>query len=189
MFGKKKKKGCSGDELFDMAFEMKFQAKSLDKQAAKIESKMKKEEAKVLQLMNSGNHEAAKISAGGCISMKNEALNTRRMAAKVGAVAQKLDSAYRATTMSESMKNAVPMIKKGLKAMEKMGIDKAMFEFDSAMENLDVKSDSIGAAMEGVHAGSVDQTQVDGYLSALMDSQANDMQSKYYFPIFLIFYL
>lgn len=160
----KKKKGNSTDDLFDMSFEMKFQAKSLDKQAAKIEAKMKKEEAKVLQLMNSGNHEAAKITAEGCISMKNEALNTRRMAAKVGAVAQKLDAAQRASTISESMKNAVPMIKKGLKEMEKMGIGKAMAEFDSAMENLDVKSDSIGAAMDGVYSGTVDQSQVDSYV-------------------------
>ena len=177
MFGKKKKKS-SEDDLYDMAFEMKFQSKQLDKQALKIEANMKKEEQKVLALMNSGNNDAAKITAEGVIRMKAEALNVRRMAAQIGAVGQKLQAASRAAMISSSVKNAVPIIQKGLKQMEKMGIDKAMVQFDTAMEELDVKSDSLNAGLEGVYSSTIDQEKVDGYLSKLMDSQANDVESK-----------
>lgn len=57
------KSGKGEPDLFDMAFEMQFEAKQLEKQAVRIERDMKKEEAKVIQLMNSGNHDAARISA------------------------------------------------------------------------------------------------------------------------------
>ena len=65
----------SKQDLFDLTFEMKHTAKTLDKQAARVEANMKKEEAKVINLMNSGNHEAARISAESIIRMKGEALN------------------------------------------------------------------------------------------------------------------
>ena len=100
----------SKPDLFDLTFEMKHTTKSLDKQAVKIESSMKKEETKVINLMNSGNHEAARISAEGIISLKGEALNCRRMAAKMGAVAQMLEAADRTKNISESIKKSVPII-------------------------------------------------------------------------------
>jgi hypothetical protein len=65
----------SKQDLFDLTFEMKHTAKTLDKQAAKVEANMRKEEQKVINLMNSGNHEAARISAESIIRMKGEALN------------------------------------------------------------------------------------------------------------------
>ncbi|CAI2379670.1 unnamed protein product [Moneuplotes crassus] len=172
---KKKKKQSEEDKLYDMAFEMNFQAKQLNKQAVKIEGQMKKEEAKVLALMNSGNNEAAKITAEGVIRMKGEALNVRRMGAQLGAVGQKLQAASRTAMISQSIKNAVPLITKGLKQMEKMGIDKAMCQFDTAMEELDVKTDSLNAGLGGVYSSTLDQTEVDSYMSKLMDSQAHEM--------------
>jgi hypothetical protein len=54
--------GKKKPDLFDMAFEMQFEAKQLEKQACKIEGNMKKEEMKVLQFMNAGNHDAARIT-------------------------------------------------------------------------------------------------------------------------------
>ena len=176
LFSKSKKN--SEDDLYDMAFEMNFQAKQLNKQANKIEGQMKKEEAKVLALMNTGNNEAAKITAEGVIRMKGEALNVRRMGAQLGAVGQKLQAASRTAMISKSIKNSVPLIKKGLKQMEKLGIDKAMVEFDTVMEELDVKSDSLNSGLEGVYSSTIDQNQVDSYLDKLMDSQAHEMDSK-----------
>ncbi len=64
-------------DLTDMTFEMRFQSKSLDKQAIKVESQMKKEEKKCLDLMDKGLHDAARISAENVIRLKNEGLNCR----------------------------------------------------------------------------------------------------------------
>ena len=95
-------KASKEPDLFDLAFEMQFEAKQLDKQAQKIESTMKKEEQKVLKLMNSGNNEAAKITAEGVIRMKGEALNVRRLSAQMGAVAMKLKSAERTKAITKN---------------------------------------------------------------------------------------
>ena len=165
----------SKPDLFDLTFEMKHTAKSLDKQAVKIESSMKKEETKVINLMNSRNHEAARISAEGIIRMKSEALNCRRMAARMGVVAQKLEAADRTKNISESIKKSVPIIQKGLRQMEKIGISKAINEFDQVFEELDVKTDSMNTALDGVYSSTIDQNSVEGYMKQLQDSQAIDM--------------
>mmetsp|Transcript_25134 Transcript_25134/g.28932 ORF Transcript_25134/g.28932 Transcript_25134/m.28932 type:complete len:207 (-) Transcript_25134:41-661(-) len=165
-------------DLFDLAFEMQFQAKQLDKQAAKIESGMKKEEAKILKLMSSGNHDAARISAENAMRMKGEALNTRRLAAQMGAVSMKLKSAERTKEISKTIKTSVPIIQKGLKEMDRLGINKAMSQFENIMEELDVKSDSLNNELEGVHASSISQSAVDKYLEQLQDSQVNDIKNN-----------
>ena len=168
----------SKQDLYDLTFEMKFTAKSLDKQAAKVEGNMKKEEQKVIQLMNAGNHDAARISAEGIIRMKGEALNCRRMAAQMGAVAQKLEAADRTKNISTSIKNSVPIIQRGLKQMEKIGISKAVAEFDQVFEELDVKADSMNTALDGVYSSTIDQGNVETLMKQLQESQANEMENN-----------
>ena len=68
-------------DLFDMKFEMRHQSKQLDKTALKVEQNMKKEERKVLDLMDKGLNDAARISAENVIRLKIEGLSCRRMAA------------------------------------------------------------------------------------------------------------
>ena len=171
-------------DLFDLAFEMQFESKQLAKQAQKIESTMKKEEQKVLKLMNSGNHDAAKISAEGVMRMKAEANNVRRLSAQMGAVALKLKSAERTKAISKTISSSLPIIQKGLKEMDSAGINKAMSEFENVMEELDVKSDSLGAGLDGVYASSISHSEVDKYLDQLKDSQALDVGGKQKFGCF-----
>ena len=168
----------SKQDLFDLTFEMKHTAKSLDKQAGRVEQNMKKEETKVITLMNSGNHEAARISAESIIRMKGEALHCRRMAAQMGAVAQKLEMADRTKNISTSIKKSVPIIQKGLKQMEKIGISKAVAEFDQVFEELDVKADSMNTALDGVYSSAIDQGSVEGLMKQLQESQANDLNDN-----------
>ena len=169
--------GSKKQDMFDLIFEMKSTSKSLDKQAVKIEGSMKKEEAKVISLLNAGNHDAAKITAEGVIRMKGEALNCRRMAAQMGAVVQKLETAERTKNISESIKKSVPIIQKGLMQMEKIGISKAISEFDQVFEELDVKTDSMNTALDGVYSSTIDQGSVEVYMKQLQESQAVDMGS------------
>ena len=168
----------SKQDLFDLTFEMKHTSKSLDKQANKVEQNMKKEEQKVIALMNSGNHEAARISAESIIRMKGEALNCRRMAAQMGAVAQKLETADRTKNISTSIKKSVPIIQRGLKQMEKIGISKAVAEFDQVFEELDVKADSMNTALDGVYSSTIDQGNVETLMKQLQESQAMEQENN-----------
>ena len=171
-------KASKEQDLFDLAFEMQFESKQLNKQAQKIEASMKKEEEKVIKLMNSGNHDAAKITAEGVMRMKGEAINVRRLSAQMGAVAMKLKSAERTKAISKTISHSLPIIQKGLKQMDALGINKAMGEFENIMEELDVKSDSLSAGLDGVYSSSVSHSEVDKYLEKLQDSQAHDLESN-----------
>lgn len=126
---------------------------------------MRQEEKKVVDLMDKGLHDAAKISAENVIRLKNEGLQCRRLAAQMGAVAMKLEAADRTQNISMSIKNSVPLINKGLKTMEKIGIDKAVADFEQVFETLDVKADSMNSALEGVHSSSISNTQVEDLMN------------------------
>ena len=102
------KKKDPGEQLFDAAFEMKQQSKMLEKEAAKIRQNEAKERTKIVNVRNQmlcqnviaqelkkGNMEFAKLYAENAIRLKKEGLNVQRFSAKLGAVASKLEGAYR----------------------------------------------------------------------------------------------
>ena len=61
--------------------------------------------------------------------------------------------------------------------MEKIGISKAINEFDQVFEELDVKTDSMNTALDGVYSSTIDQGSVEVYMKQLQESQAVDMGS------------
>ena len=121
--------------------------------------------------------------------MKGEALNVRRVSAQMSAVAQKLKSAERTKQISHSIKRSVPIIQKGLKEMDSLGINKAMSEFDQVMEDLDIKTDSLNSGLEGVYASTIDQKKVDQLMDSLKEAQVTDMQSKFRCSCWASFFL
>ena len=67
----------------------------LEKEAKKSQMKADAEKKKIMTYLNKGDMESAKIMAGEAIRYTKESVNLNRMSAKMGAVALKLDSAYR----------------------------------------------------------------------------------------------
>ena len=61
--------------------------------------------------------------------------------------------------------------------MEKIGIDKAVADFEDVFETLDVKADSMNDALNGVHSSSISNTQVEGLMAQLKDQQANTVEN------------
>ena len=74
--------------------------------------------------------------------------------------------------MSETIRTAVPMIQKGLKQMEKIGIDKAAYEFEQVFESLDVKSGAMNAALDSVHSSSISQNAVEDFMKQIQEEAA-----------------
>ena len=62
--------------------------------------------------------------------------------------------------------------------MQKIGIDKAVHEFEQVFETLDVKADSMNAALDGVHSSSMSQTSVDELMAQLKEEQVANMQNS-----------
>ena len=65
--------------------------------------------------------ENAKIYAENVIRNRKEALNLKRFAVKMGALAAKLESAYRTQQISETISKTVPMLKNCMKKMDTLG--------------------------------------------------------------------
>ena len=96
----------------------------------------------------------------------------------MGAVAQKLEAADRTKNISTSIKKSVPIIQRGLRQMEKIGIDKAVAEFDQVFEDLDVKADAMNEGLNGVYSSTVDQGSVENLMKQLQESQAVDVEGN-----------
>ena len=63
----------------------------LEKQAQKIESTEKADRKKILDAMNKGQTENAKIYAENVIRLKKEAISTRRYGLRMGALSSKIE--------------------------------------------------------------------------------------------------
>ena len=119
--------------LQDVAFDLKFTAKQMDKQSHKIENLEKAERKKIIdvihkglefifQALNKGQMENAKIYAENVIRNRKEALNLKRFSVKMGALAAKLESAARTQNISETISRSVPMLKNCMAKMDALGV-------------------------------------------------------------------
>ena len=109
-------------DLLDVSIELKMNARTMEKQACKLEAQEKQERKKILEAMNKGQMENAKIYAETVIRQRKEALNVRRFGVKMGALSAKIESAARTQQMSETMKNTIPVLNKAMKQMDSMGV-------------------------------------------------------------------
>ena len=155
------------DQLFDASFEMKMQAKTMDKEAQKSMAKAEQQKARAKQFLDKGDMESAKMIAAESIRLKKESINQTRMGAKLGAVAAKLDSASRANEVSQQIKQAVPSLNNALKMMKSNKISENMGDFEKVFEDLDVQIETMNGAMDGVTASSADSNAVDDLIAEM----------------------
>ena len=85
----------SKPDLMDVSIELRLNAKMMEKQASKIEAQEKAERKKILDAMNKGQVDNAKIYAETVIRQRKEAINVRRFGVKMQALSSKLESAAR----------------------------------------------------------------------------------------------
>lgn len=64
----------------------------------------------------------AKVFAETVIRNRKEALNLKRFGVKMGALAAKLESAYRTQNISETISKTVPMLQNCMKKMDTLGV-------------------------------------------------------------------
>jgi charged multivesicular body protein 1 len=116
---------------------LKFAAKELERSAKKCEKDDKIEKGKLkkvnleleeeglifysflffLQAIQQGNMEGAKIYAENSIRNKNQALNFRRMASRVDAVAQRVQTAVSTKRVTQSMAGVVKSMEAAMNSM------------------------------------------------------------------------
>ncbi|KAI0210794.1 Charged multivesicular body protein 1a [Lamellibrachia satsuma] len=159
-----------GEQLFNL----KFTSKQLERLAKKAEKEQKVQQTKVKKAIQQKNLDTAKLYAENAIRKKNEGLTYLRMAARVDAVASKVQSAV---TMKGVMKNMEGVTKALDKAMNSMDLEKVtqiMEKFEKQFEDLDVRTSTVEEAMGTATTLSTPQDQVESLIRQV--AAENDLE-------------
>lgn len=101
-------------------FQLKFTAKSLQRQSKKATKDEAAEKAKLKKALSQGNAEGARIYASNAIRKNNESLNLLRLSSRIDAVASRVETAVTMRGVTSSMASVV----KGMdKAMDSMNLE------------------------------------------------------------------
>ncbi|KAF8540615.1 hypothetical protein BDD12DRAFT_916969 [Trichophaea hybrida] len=147
-------------------FQLKFTAKSLNRQAAKAGKEETAEKSKIKKAMQQGNNDIAKLYAQNAIRKQNERLNLLRLASRIDAVASRVQTAV---TMRQGMDNA-------MKTMNLERISLVMDKFEQQFEDLDVATQYYENATSSATAVGTPQEDVDRLMGQVADEAGLEMQ-------------
>uniref|UniRef100_A0A0B6ZWC8 Charged multivesicular body protein 1b n=1 Tax=Arion vulgaris TaxID=1028688 RepID=A0A0B6ZWC8_9EUPU len=150
-------------------FNLKFAAKDLERQAKKSEKAEKDEKLKLKKAIQKGNLEGAKIHAENSIRQKNQALNYRKMSARIDAVASRVQTAVTMRQVTNSMAGVVKSMESAMKSMNLEKISQLMDRFEQQFENLDVQSQVMENTMMNSSTLTTPQNQVDALMQEIAD--------------------
>jgi charged multivesicular body protein 1 len=121
-------------------FNLKWTTKQLQSNARKCAKEEASEKLKVKKAIEQGNAETARIYAENVIRKKHEHLNYLRLAARIDAVASRVQSAVTMKKVTSSMTSVVKNMDKALESMNMEKISQVMEEFERQFEDLDIQS-------------------------------------------------
>jgi len=142
-------------------FQLKFTAKSLNRQAKKAQKDENTEKARLKKALQQGNNDGARIYASNAIRKKSEALNLLRLSSRIDAVASRVETAV---TMRQVTGNMTSVVRGMDKAMESMNLERislVMDRFETQFTDLDVQTSYMEDAMSSTTAVSTPQDQVE----------------------------
>jgi len=150
-------------------FQLKFTAKSLNRQAKKAQKDENSEKSRLKKALQQGNSDGARIYASNAIRKKSESLNLLRLASRIDAVASRVETAVTMRQVTGSMTSVV----RGMdKAMESMNLDRislVMDKFETQFSDLDVQTNYMEETMSNTTAVSTPQDQVDSLMKQMAE--------------------
>lgn len=163
-------------KLEEQVFNLKFTSKQLQRQAKKSEMNAKKEEKKVKAAVEKGDMEGARIYAQNAIREKNERVNFLRLAARIDAVAARVETACRMQTVTRSMANVVKGMDKAMKSMDLMKITQVMDQFDKQFEDVEVGVSYMDESMSRGTVLTTPQDEVDSLIQSVADEHGLELE-------------
>lgn len=158
-----------GGNMEKHLFNLKFAAKDLERNAKKCEKSEKEEKVKLKKAIQKGNMEGAKIHAENSIRQKNQALNYRRMSARIDAVSARVQTALTTQKVTGSMAGVVKSMESAMKSMNLEKVSQLMDRFEQQFENLDVQSQVMENTMCNSSTLATPQGQVDSLMQEVAD--------------------
>lgn len=159
-------------------FNLKFAAKDLERQAKKCEKSERDEKLKLKKAIAKGTMENAKIHAENAIRQKNQALNFRRMSARVDAVSQRVQTALTTKNVTTSMAGVVKAMEGAMKSMNLEKVSNLMERFEQQFENLDVQSQVMEDTMCASSTLATPQNEVDSLMMQVADEAGLELNME-----------
>ncbi len=156
----------------------KFAAKTLERNAKRCNKEEAAEKQKLKKAIEKQNFEGAKIHAEAAIRKKNEALNYLRLASRVDGVASQVQTAVSMRTVSKSMGSVVEGLNKALEGNQMEKVSMIMDQFEGQVENLNVQTSYMEAAMSNSSALTTPSDQVHDLMQQVADEHGLEFGSQ-----------
>ncbi|KAI5075361.1 hypothetical protein GOP47_0009437 [Adiantum capillus-veneris] len=158
------------EKLLDQIMELKFTAKSLQRQSRKCEKEEKAEKLKVKKAIEKGNMDGARIYAENAIRKRTEQLNMLRLSSRLDAVVARLDTQAKMNVINKSMATIVRTLDSALASNNLQKMSETMDNFEKQFVNMEVQAEFIESAM----AGSTSLSTPEDEVNVLMQQVADD---------------
>ncbi|SHO76847.1 Class E protein of the vacuolar protein-sorting (Vps) pathway [Malassezia sympodialis ATCC 42132] len=159
-------------------FQLKFTAKSLQRQANKASRDEVTEKAKLKKALAQGNTEGARIYASNSIRKKNESLNLLRLSSRIDAVASRVETAVSMRQVTGSMSSVVKGLDKAMQSMDLERISLVMDKFENQLEDVDVQTSYMETTMNSTTAQGMPQDQVDLLMQQVADENGIEVHQQ-----------
>ncbi|KAH8830403.1 Snf7 family [Flagelloscypha sp. PMI_526] len=163
-------------------FQLKFTAKTLNRQAKKAQKDEGTEKNKLKKALQQGNNDGARIYASNSIRKKSESLNLLRLASRIDAVASRVETAVTMRQVTGNMTSVVRGMDSAMQTMNLEKISMVMDKFESQFSDLDVQTSYMEDAMSNTTAVETPQDQVDELLRRTAEEAnielAHDLAAK-----------
>merc|ERR1711865_264270 len=156
-------------EMGEMTMNMKIQSRMMNKSAAKCDKNSEKEKLKVKSAMEKGNAETARLYAENAIREKSQAMSHRRLAARLDAVASKLESCNNSMRVAHNLGVITTRLGPSLNAMNIGQISQTMDDFEKVLEDQDVMTDTITSAIDTATSTMTPADAVDDMMKEVAD--------------------
>eukprot|EP00730_Choanoeca_flexa_P013689 TRINITY_DN5592_c0_g1_i3.p1 TRINITY_DN5592_c0_g1~~TRINITY_DN5592_c0_g1_i3.p1 ORF type:complete len:168 (+),score=21.58 TRINITY_DN5592_c0_g1_i3:175-678(+) len=114
-------------------FNLKLAAKQLERMAKKAEKEEKTAKTKCKKAMEKGQQENARVYAENAIRQKNQHTQFLRMAARVDAVSQRVQTAVTMRQVTMSMKGVVKSMDRAMASMNLTQLSQLMDKFEKVI--------------------------------------------------------
>ncbi|KAG6880178.1 hypothetical protein C0992_004630 [Termitomyces sp. T32_za158] len=157
-------------------FQLKFTAKTLNKQAKKAQKDENAEKIRVKKALQQGNNDGARIYASNAIRKKTESLNLLRLSSRIDAVASRVETAVTMRQITGNMSSVVKGMDKAMDSMNLERISLVMDKFEAQFTDLDVQTSYMEDAMSSTTATATPQDQIDQLLRQTAEEADIELQ-------------
>jgi len=173
MFG-----GRSDRKMEECMFQLKFNAKQMERLSKKAEKEQKLQQGKVKKALQAGNQDIARVYAENAIRKQSEALSYLRMASKLDAVQSRMQGAVAMQGISRGMGSVVRNLDSALKSMDLEKISAVMDKFETQFEDLDVRSSVLEGSMGAATTLSTPQDQVASLIAQVAEEAGLEVMDQ-----------